>query len=257
MAFTPDETNRYEVSMGIKNRAPSLLERYLWTPLNASAGMADGRTYLGNVDLDPETAFQLTASAAHRADNWSVRFSPFYNRIHNYIQGSPIARNDAAGMPVLQFQNFDWVDLYGAELAASYQCTDHIELSAQLSYVRGRNQDTNDDLYRISPLHGLVDLGWEDGSWEAHVELDWAAAQNDVSDYNGESSSPGYVLCHLRCAYQIKEGTRIEVGVENVFDEEYSAHLSGVNRVAGSDVAMGEGIPGAGRFFYTSLRWAF
>jgi len=257
VAFTPDEVNRYEVSMGVKNRAPSLLERYLWTPLNASAGMADGRTYLGNTDLDPETAFQLTASASHRAGKWLVQVSPFYNRIHHYIQGSPIARNDAAGMPVLQFQNFDWVDLYGAELAASYQYTDHIEISAQLSYVRGKNQDTNDDLYRISPLHGLVDLGWEDGSWEAHVELDWAAAQNDVSDFNGESSSPGYALVHLRGAYQIKEGTRIEVGVENIFDEEYAAHLSGVNRVTGSDVAVGESIPGAGRFFYTSLRWSF
>ena len=65
------------------------------------------------------------------------------------------------------------------------------------------------------------------------------------------------MLCHLRCAYQLKEGARIEVGVENVFDEEYSAHLSGVNRVAGSDLAVGEGVLGAGRFFYTSLRLAF
>ncbi len=261
LRFTPDEASRYELSMGVKNRAPSLLERYLWTPLNASAGMADGRTYLGNVDLDPETAFQFTASASHHTDKWMVKFAPFYNRIHNYIQGAPIARKDMNGMNVLQFQNVDWADLYGAELAGSYQCTDHIELVAQLSYVRGVNQDTDDSLYRIAPLNGLVDLGWEDGSWEAHVELDWAAAQNDVSDYNDESSSSGYALLHLRGAYQLKrgpkDGVRIEVGVENVFDTEYAAHLSGVNRVSGSDVAIGEGIPGAGRFFYTSLSWAF
>ena len=257
LAFTPDEASRYEVSMGVKNRAPSLLERYLWTPLNASSGMADGRTYLGNVDLDPETAFQLTASASHQTDAWAVRFSPFYNKVHNYIQGTPMARNDSAGMPVLQFQNFDWVDLYGAELEANYQFTQHLALGVQFSYVRGRNLDTNDDLYRISPLNGLVDLGWDDGRWAAHLELDWATSQNDVSDYNGESTSPGYALVHLRGAYQITEGTRIEVGVENVFNEEYSEHLSGMNRVAGSDVALGDSIPGAGRFFYTSVRWAF
>lgn len=257
LAFTPDEASRYEVSMGVKNRAPSLLERYLWTPLNASAGMADGRTYLGNTDLDPETSFQLTASASHQTDKWLVRFSPFYNKVHNYIQGSPIMRNDSAGMPVLQFQNFDWVDLYGAELVANYQFTQHVEFGVQFSYVRGENQETNDDLYRIFPLNGLVDLGWEDGRWAAHLELDWAASQHDVSDYNGESSSVGYALVHLRGACQISEDARIEIGVENVFNEEYSEHLSGVNRVAGSDVAVGDRIPGAGRFFYTSVSWAF
>lgn len=259
--FSPDERTRYEMSMGIKNRAPSLLERYLWTPLNASAGMADGRTYLGNVDLDPETAFQVTASASHRTEKYSVRFSPFYNRIHNYIQGSPIDRKDMNGLAVLQFENVDWVDLYGAELAGSYQCTEHIELSAQLSYVRGVNQDTDDDLYRIAPLHGLVDLGWENGGWEAHMELDWAASQNDVSEYNDESTTPGYALFHLRASYQFvtgaQKGVRIEMGVENVFDTEYASHLSGTNRVAGSDVAVGDAIPGAGRFLYTSLSWAF
>ena len=257
LSFTPDESSRYEFAMGMKNRAPSLLERYLWTPLSASAGRADGRTYLGNADLDPETSFQLTASATHRAEQWEVRFAPYYNRVHNYIQGSPMERMDPAGRPILQFQNFDWVELYGAELAASYEFTEQIELAAQVTYVRGKNLDSNDNLYRISPLHGLVDLGWHDGSWEAHFELDWAAAQDDVSAFNNEQSTPGYALLHLRGGYQLNSGTRVEVGVENLFNQEYSPHLAGINRVTGSDVAVGDSIPGAGRFFYANLSWAF
>ena len=166
-------------------------------------------------------------------------------------------RMDSAGRPVLQFQNFDWVELYGAELAASYEFTEQIELAAQVTYVRGKNLDSNDNLYRISPLHGLVDLGWHDGSWEAHFELDWAAAQDDVSAFNNEQSTPGYALLHLRGGYQLNSGTRVEVGVENLFNQEYSPHLAGINRVTGSDVAVGESIPGAGRFFYANLSWAF
>lgn len=257
LAWDQNERTRYELSAGIKNRAPSLLERYLWTPLSASAGRADGRTYLGNPDLDPETSFQIAASVRHRAERWELAFAPFYHRVHDYIQGESIDRMDMAGKPVLQFENMDQAELFGAELAGRYLMAEHWELAAQLSYVRGRNKDTGDDLYRISPLHGLVDLAWQQGDWETHFEIDWAASQNDVSAFNDEESSSGYVLLHWRGMHRFKSGTRVEIGVENLLDEEYSAHLAGVNRVAGSDVAVGESIPGAGRFFYANLSWAF
>jgi len=48
----------YEVGAARKNRAPNLIERYLWTPLSASAGQADGRTYLGDL-ASTRTAWQF------------------------------------------------------------------------------------------------------------------------------------------------------------------------------------------------------
>jgi iron complex outermembrane recepter protein len=50
----------YLAAVARKTRSPSLLEYYLWTPLSASAGQADGRTYLGNLDLDPEVSHQVS-----------------------------------------------------------------------------------------------------------------------------------------------------------------------------------------------------
>jgi iron complex outermembrane receptor protein len=255
--FTPDEASAYEVSLGVKNRAPSLLERYLWTPLNASAGLADGRTYLGNPALDPETSFQLAASASRRGDRWQWRLTPFYNHVHDFIQGSPIGRIDPAGRPVLQFRNFDRVDLYGAEFEGRFEFTDQLSMGGHLSHVRGRNHSTGDNLYRISPLHGLLDLAWRDGAWEGHLEVEWAADQNKVSAFNDETPSPGYALLHLRGAHRFENGVRIELGIENLLDESYAPHLGGVNRVTGSDVAVGRHIPGAGRFGYASLSWKF
>lgn len=257
LSYTPDPRNRYEFSAGVKNRAPSLLERYLWTPLGASAGMADGRTYLGNQSLDPETSFQLTMSASHQAERWGLHLSPFYHRVNDYIEGRPIDRKDMAGNPVLQFQNTDKVDLYGLEMLAHYRLTEQLELAAQCSYVRGKNKDTDEDLYRIAPFHGLVDLAWQLDRWEAHCELDWAASQHDVSSTRDEDETSGYALVHLRGSYEWKEGTRVELGVENLFDEDYASHLSGVNRVGASDLDVGQKIPGAGRFFYANLSWSF
>lgn len=255
--FTPNDSSSYELGFARKNRAPSLLERYLWTPLSASAGQADGRTYLGNLDLDPEVSHQVSASARWFGSKWEVRVTPFYNHVSDYIQGTPITRLDSTGKPVLQFQNLSEVELYGAEGALQIALTSNLTFRTSVSYVRGQNLDDGDNLYRIAPLHGDVRLEYRLGGWQSRVELEWAARQDDTSIYNGEPETPGYGLLHLQTGYRFSQHLLALVGVGNVFDEHYADHLGGINRVTGSDVAVGERIPGAGRFVYVSANVSF
>jgi iron complex outermembrane receptor protein len=251
--FTPEQHQSYELGIARKNRAPSLLERYLWTPLSASAGQADGRTYLGNTELESETSHQIAATGLWYGRTWQLKISPFYNWVHNYIQGTPIARLDASGRPVLQFQNFDDVQLYGVEAQGELKLLSWLTAEGNLSYVRGENLDTDDNLYRIAPLHGLVALRAQYAGWTAGAEVEMANEQNQVARYNGELPTPGYALLHLRLGYTLAQRYELSVGVENVLDKEYSDHLGGVNRVLGSDVPVGAHLPGAGRFAYVSL----
>ena len=62
---------------------------------------------------------------------------------------------------------------------------------------------------------------------------------------------------NLRVAKLFAKTLRVEAGVENLLDKRYADHLGGVNRVAGGDLAVGERIPGAGRFAYGSVAWEF
>ncbi len=257
IGFEPDETSRIELALAVKSRAPSLVERYLWTPLNASAGLADGRTYLGNLDLDPETSFQVSLGVEKRGERWFAEVTPFYQVVDDYIQGEAIDRYDSNGNAVLQFQNVGRADLYGVEFAGGWDFHERMGVETVVSHVRGKNKDTGDDLYRIAPLRGTVDLYYRDRSWESHLEFVWAARQDKVSEAQGETATAGYGLVNFRLARNFADKLRWEAGVENVFDKEYSDHLSGVNRVTGGDVAVGERITGAGRFFYTSVNWMF
>jgi iron complex outermembrane receptor protein len=257
LQFAPDENTGIELAVALKSRAPSLVERYLWTPLNASAGLADGRTYLGNLDLDPETAFVIALGLEKTGDDWFAKLTPFYQRVSDYIQGMPLARNDSAGKPVLQYQNIKRAELYGFELAGGYDITREFSIDASASYVRGRNDDDGGDLYRIAPLRGIIDLAYQKDDWEAHLECVWADSQNRVSEMQNEESSPGYGLFNFRLAKVFAKSVRVEVGVENLLDKRYADHLGGVNRVAESDLSIGERIPGAGRFAYTSISWEF
>lgn len=256
LRWEPRDDTRLELAVGVKNRAPSLVERYLWTPANASAGLADGRTYLGDPALDPESAFHISLGAHHRRECWGVSVTPFYQSIDDYIEGRPIARV-VAGQPVLRFQNLGRAELYGAEMAFDAELHERLGLRANLSWVRGRDTGTGNPLYRIAPLRGLLALDYAHGGWEAALECEWADAQNRVSRVTNEPATPGHAVFHLRAAREFSNGLRVEAGVENLLDKRYAEHTGGINRVAGSAVAIGERIPNAGRFAYTSVGWRF
>jgi iron complex outermembrane receptor protein len=242
----------YLMAVARKTRSPSLLEYYLWTPLSASAGQADGRTYLGNLDLDPEVSHQLSLGLEYRPADISIKPSIFYNRVQDYIQGSPIARLDANGKPVLKYRNFD-AELYGIDGGWDWQATSRVQLGGTLSYVRGKNRTTNDNLYRIAPLNGEVYADLRSGRWTHRAEIRAAAQQHKVSRYNDEQKSSGWAIVNLRTRWS--DGRwQFGGGIENLFNKNYHNHLTGINRVAAGDVGVGDPIPGAGRFAYVDAR---
>jgi iron complex outermembrane receptor protein len=49
----------FNLDIGSKTRAPSYQELYLWLPLQATGGLADGRNYIGNLDLSPERSNEI------------------------------------------------------------------------------------------------------------------------------------------------------------------------------------------------------
>ncbi len=255
--FAPNTFSAYELALARKNRAPSLLERYLWTPLSASAGQADGRTYLGNLDLGSETSHQIAATADWYAPAWEVMVTPFYNFVTGYIQGTPIARLDSKGQPVLQYQNVGRADLYGVDGKARYAFNEHFALRGVISYVRGIDRDNGDNLYRIAPLHGAINLDHHLGGWESNIELRMVRKQDKVARYNDEPRTPGYALLNLRTGYTFPSRIGVQVGIENMLDKRYADHLGGINRVLSSDVEVGERIPGAGRFVYAQASYRF
>ena len=202
----------YLAAVARKTRSPSLLEYYLWTPLSASAGQADGRTYLGNLDLDPEVSHQVSLGLDYHPANFSFKPSIFYNRVTDYIQGSPIARLDANGKPVLKYRNFD-AELYGVDGSWDWQATSAVALGGTLSYVRGKNRDTHDNLYRIAPLNGLLYTDFHTGRWTHRAEIRAAAQQHEVSSYNDEQKSGGWAILNLRTQWsdsqwQLREASR-------------------------------------------------
>lgn len=250
-----------EVGFGRKTRSPSYQERYLWLPLNATGGLADGRNYIGNIELKPEVSYQAELGFNWQTD--STYFMPrvFYRYVEDYIQGTPT--QNAAALAIsptaLEFSNID-AYLYGVDMDAGYRFHEDWKIDMTVSYVRGRRNDVADNLYRIAPLNGRIGLFYDTPEWLAGTEILAYDDQNETASFNDEVGSPGYFIWNLRGQYRPQfdtvKGLQIGFGIENVLDESYRTHLSGLNRNPANDgTAVGEHLPGPGRNFYATLSY--
>jgi len=249
--------------IGMKTRAPSYQQLYLWVPLQATNGLADGHNYVGDIDLDAEKAYETGLGLDWHSGRMYATPRLFYRYVDNYIQGTPstdplvIGVSTANGDPnPLQWSNVD-AKLYGADMDWGLTITRNWRLDGVVSYVRGERDDINDNLYRIAPLNGSATLTYSRANWWTGLEGVGYAQQHDVSETNDEEKSSGYALLNLRGGINVMRNLTIGVGIENVFDKDYEPHLSGINRVADSDVAVGERVPGPGRNYFATLEYKY
>jgi iron complex outermembrane receptor protein len=81
--FTYLLNDQTDINIGVarKVRSPSYQERYLWSPTQASGGLADGRTYIGDINLDPEVSYETDMGIDW--DNNKVYVTPrvFYRKV--------------------------------------------------------------------------------------------------------------------------------------------------------------------------------
>ena len=252
-----------------KHRSPSYQERYLWLPLEATGGLADGYTYTGNINLDPEVSRQIEFGMDY--SNNSLTLSPriFYNKVDDYIQGTPSAvapavmfvrmmnnMNGTTNPDPLQFNNVD-AELYGFDMDWAWQLGEHWSMSGLVNYVRGKRDDISDDLYRIAPPNATFRLNYAAAIWTAGVESMVYAQQNKVSAISNEQKSSGYGIVNLNTTWQATAQLQLAAGVDNLFDRKYRDHLGGYNRAANPDIAKGARLPGYGANVFARVVYEF
>ena len=261
-AFTP------RLTLAHKTRAPSLIERYSWLPTEASGGLADGNIYVGDVHLKIEKAWIAELGFDWQGDNAYARPVVYYRRIEDFIQGVPfdstpgildtpveIVSNGSGDPTPLRFANTD-ARIWGADIAFGAKIVGPLRLDGVASYVRAERTDIADNLYRMAPANGRLAMSWAESRWSISIESQFVARQTRVSVTNSEAPSAGHVLANIAGYWVIRDGIRLDLGIQNLFDSYYLEHLAGYNRITGSDVPLGARLPGAGRSAFARIRWA-
>ena len=260
-----DKETVLSIDLGIKQRAPSYRETYLWVPLSITGGLADGRNYVGNLNLKPETSREINLGLSNNKANFSIQPQVFYRQIDNYIQGTPSTdsavnslSNLMAGTPALVYSNTK-AEIYGLDTNWNLSINNQWSADGIVSYVRGKRIDTRDNLYRIAPTNARFSLNYQaaQSPFEITIESIVYARQKHVAGYANEAQTAGYGIVNLSAHWTMSNQLQIRSGITNLFDRYYANHLNSVNRNNGSDIAVGEVIPGMGRTLYVQAKVQF
>ena len=251
-----------------KSRSPSYQEMFLWMPLEATGGLADGKTYIGNINLQSEVAHEIELGIDWNNQHLNVSPRLFYKNIDDYIQGTPSQNtqvntfsmmmvNMGMGSPnPLQFNNVS-AEIYGFDMEAGYSLAANWYLRSVLSVTQGKRKDINDNLYRMAPTNLSLALDYLAQNWMLTLESITYARQSKVSNTNLETQTAGYALLNASALVQLPGNIDLGIGVNNLFDRYYQDHLAGYNRAFNPDIAARERLPGLGRNIYARLIWDF
>ncbi len=283
--FTPDTNQTYEAGYAQKTRSPNLYERYSWSTGGMAMRMVnmagDGNGYVGNLDLKPEVAHTLSATANwHDAtkEHWGLQITPFFTYVQDYTDArrctatncvgamsNPNNRFATTGFVYLQFANQD-ARLYGLDVSGFAPIAKNTGVGSfiakgLLNYVDGKNKTTGDNLYNIMPLNAKLAIEHRLGNWTNVIEGQMVAAKKDTSQVRNELKTGGYSLLNLRSSYEWKQ-VRFDVGVENALNKQYALPLGGAyvgqgTTMSATGVPYGVSVPGMGRSFYTGLNIKF
>jgi len=275
-----------EFGFARKTRSPGLYEAYPWSTWQMAALMnnfvGDGNGYVGNPDLKPEKAHKLSATFDwHDVErSRELKLTPYYTHVTDYIDAVQWDATTNAPRTVLQRDQFTVLRyanhsarLYGFDLSGKMPLAKSglgdFGVNGMLSYTRGKNRKTGDDLYNIMPLNAKLTLTQKLGSWDNALEVIGVAAKNKVSEARNEMKTAGYGLINLRFSHAWKQ-VRLDFGVENLFDRHYDMPLGGAYMGQGTTMTLaannlpsgviplwGTPVPGMGRSLYAGINVKF
>lgn len=286
-----DATMDLEFGFARKTRSPNLYERFAWAgnalintgpsayPTDPKTGMrmvnpilmdmrminwfGDANGYVGNLNLDPETAHTISATLAlHDAPQkeWAVKFTPYFTKVKNFIDiDAGHAYTAADGRRYFQFVNTD-AHLFGADLSGYMTLWDNAEngkgiLRGNAGVTRGF-RDNGGSLYHMMPVHAKVSFDRISGPWSNGIDLKAVASKKAVDTLRKEPETAGYAIVDLRTGYAWTKQLNMDFSVTNLFDKAYALPLGGVDLVNYANTSYTP-LQGIGRSLNAALSYKF
>ncbi len=219
-------------------RAPNLsdLTRF---EVNAASGEFE----VPAPDLDPEEYVSLEGGARYAGGRLEAWASYYYTFIEGLIVRFPTGR-EVDGGPEFSKANVGDGYVNGVELGSRVRVLDDVSLYGSFAWVEGTadsivdGRQVREALSRIQPPWALVGARWDssDGRWWGELEATFAGdadrlAARDVADTQRipPGGTPGYEVLALRAGGEVVSGLDVGLAVENVTNQDYRLHGSGVN----------------------------
>ncbi len=195
-------------------------------------------------DLDPERFVSCEIGVKVETDVCSAQLALFHTAIDGMIVRTPTGRMIEGDYEVTKKNGGDGF-VQGVEFDARYRLYDALTVFGVLSWQDGEvetypssnTQMVTDSISRLMPPTGTLGLRWDIGEryWlEGSCTVAGAGDKLSTRDQSDTSrippgGTPGYTVCDLRAGWTPREGMAFCLAVENLSDEDYRIHGSGLN----------------------------
>lgn len=197
-------------------------------------GIVDFRYEVPTADLKPEKSLNAEAGYKFKTKKLSGTIAGYYMRLNNLITRIKVDGSTISGYQVYKKENVEEAYIKGLESELSFQVTNELNVTGGVAYSYGKNLTTKEPLRRVPPFNGRLLATWRHHNWFAGIEWMSASkqdrlAQGDKDDNRiPKGGTPGWNLLNMYASYQLSI-VRFNVGLQNIFNEDYRTHGSGIN----------------------------
>lgn len=206
-------------------------------------GIVDFRYEIPTAKLAPEKSRNIEMGYKLQSENWAATLSGYYMHLNNLITRIKIDGQQINGYAVYRKENVEEAYIKGFETEVEYSISDSWKLKGNVAYTYGQSLTKNEPLRRIPPLNGRVITNYVYKKWFSSAELLFASkqdrlAQGDKDDNRiQKSGTPGWNILNAYFGYEIDK-VKINISLQNLFNEDYRLHGSGINGVGRSASLM-------------------
>ena len=197
-------------------------------------GIVDFRYEVPTYDLSPEKSMNYELGYKVNLSKLSGTVSGYYMDLNQLITRVVEEGQFIDGYQVYKKENVEEAYVQGFEAAIDWKVQPSFDLSSALSYTYGQSISKKEPLRRIPPLNGRTAATYKFWRINATAELLYASkqdrlAQGDISDNRiAEGGTPGWQVLNLYAGLRIAS-VKVVTGIQNIFNEDYRTHGSGIN----------------------------
>lgn len=219
-----------------------------------------------NVNLKPEYAYNGELGITKYLGNkkHQIALNGYYTLLNNYIYRSDfVVENDTStpddntviydGDEVATIANLngDTAYIYGGTIDVSFVPLTHFTLKGNITYTKGKTNDTDRYLPSIAPLFSSASLGYQKNKLDAGFHWRYSAKKNtDEYSPGGEDNlsqsplidpdtsidgdefyagTPSWSIFNTHVGYQISKALKMQLALDNIFDVHYKEFASGIS----------------------------
>ncbi len=199
------------------------------------------RFNIPNPTLDSEHVTQFDDGIRTTADRSRAELVVYWLQYKDRITSVLTGVQTPDGRDIVQSQNLARADIWGIEASAVIKFHDNLVLDAHVNFTHGEEKESGSPVVpadRIPPINGRLSLRYKPGgSFTIEPFIVFADSQSrlsprDIRDVRiNPNGTSGWLTANVRASWQPHERWTISAGLENLFDEQYRHHGSGIDAV--------------------------